>query len=625
MSRGFLIIIFACVVAVSIFADAAATEHPGPMDATELQSFLDPIFRQQMDQLHIPGAVFVLVQNGRILLAKGYGYSDLSNKSPVSPDKTLFRAGSVSKLVTATLVMQQIQSGRLALDDDVNTYLKSFHLKANYPASVTLRNLLTHTAGFDEMSVGSRARTRSEMKKLGEYLALHEPERIQAPGQVFSYSNYGFSLAGYLAQEAAGVPFLQLAQQNIFQPLGMKRTSFQLEPSLIHELATGYEYRDGHYVSVPPDYANTVPASGLVSCGADMARFMLAHLQNGQYQDVRILSEQSSREMHKRQFTHHPSLSGVCYGFFERFTNGERAIWHDGDTGAFSSFLLLLPERNIGYFISFNSRKGGIAREEITRKFFDHYFPKAKQEAAAHLSISQKELSRLAGTYRFNRYSHTSFEKLGVLAGIIPEIKVTADNNRLRWLDFQWVPVGRNLFEREDSAGYAFFREDANGEVSYLFFGASLPRAYERIAWYGTALFQRILVAVASVLFLSGLLIWTILLVRERHTTSTRAMRTAGWLVPLNCFLSLTFLIGLIVFLLYSANSISYGISPVLKVLLLLPPFLVMLSAVKIIFTALAWKGRYWAFGRRLYYSFLTLTDLAFVAFLFYWILVFPN
>ena len=596
-----------CAIALAFTLDATAV---GPTDASELQNFTDSLFRQQLDQWHIPGAVFVLVQNGRILLAKGYGYSNIEKKSPVIPEKTIFRAGSVSKLVTATLVIQQVQSGRLKLNDDINSYLKSFHLKANYQAPITLRNLLTHTAGFEDRSIGSRARTKSEMKTLEEYLALNEPERIRSPGEIFSYSNYGFSLAGYVAEQVAEIQFLQLAQQKLFEPLGMKRTSFQLEQSLMQDLATGYEYRNGRYVSVPPDYANTIPASGLVSCGTDMAKFMLSQLQNGQYQDA---------EMHKQQFTHHPKLSGICYGFLERFTNGERAIWHDGDTGAFSSFLLLLPERNIGYFMSFNSRSGSIAREEITKRFFDHYFPRGKKEAKALISASPKELSALSGTYRYTRYSHTNFEKIGVLAGIIPEVRVSAKNNGLQLLGHQVVPVGKDLFEWDDSSGYVFFRKDSKGDVTYMFFGSSLPKAYEKIPWYGSALFQRILIAIVVASFISGFIIWTILLIREQHKS------IAGMLFVVNCFLSTLFIVGLTLFLLNNARSISYGMSLMLKLLLWMPPLLILLAVMKMIFTAVVWKESYWSIGRRIHYSFLALIDVLFVAFVLYWRLAFPN
>ncbi|MFQ5892280.1 MAG: serine hydrolase domain-containing protein [Candidatus Methanofastidiosia archaeon] len=119
-----------------------------------------------MKELHIPGAVFILVKDGEIFFAKGYGFANLEKKTPVIPDKTLFRVGSVSKLFTTTAIMQLYEKEMLNLDDDVNKYLRNFQLEDNYPQSVTIANLLTHTGGFDERLTGMAARSPSEVLRL---------------------------------------------------------------------------------------------------------------------------------------------------------------------------------------------------------------------------------------------------------------------------------------------------------------------------------------------------------------------------------------------------------------------------------------------------------------------------
>jgi CubicO group peptidase (beta-lactamase class C family) len=110
-----------------------------------------------MSRLHIPGAVILIVRDGAIFFIKGYGFADLENRTPVIPEKTLFNVSSTSKSFTATAVMQQVERGRLDLNTDVNTYLKSFQLPATFPEPVTLAHLLTHTAGFDERGIGTSA------------------------------------------------------------------------------------------------------------------------------------------------------------------------------------------------------------------------------------------------------------------------------------------------------------------------------------------------------------------------------------------------------------------------------------------------------------------------------------
>ena len=120
----------------------------------ELETWLDEFMATQRSESHIPGVTFSLVQNGKIILAKGYGYANLEQQIPVVADSTLFRVGSISKLFTATAIMQLVEKGLLNLDDEVNKYLQDFQLEDNYPQPVTIANLLTHTAGLDDRILG---------------------------------------------------------------------------------------------------------------------------------------------------------------------------------------------------------------------------------------------------------------------------------------------------------------------------------------------------------------------------------------------------------------------------------------------------------------------------------------
>ncbi len=305
--------------------------HPGPTDPQELETFLDAFFTSQMKELHIPGAVFILVKDGEVFFAKGYGHANLEKRTPVIPDKTIFRVGSVSKLFTATAVMQLYERKQLKLEDYVNKYLRLFQLEQNYPQPVTFANLLTPTAGFDEHFIGQHAGKISEVIPLEQYLATRMPPRTMPPGQVISYNDHGMSLAGYLVEEISGVPFAQYIDENIFQPLGMSRSSFQQPPPppLLLDIAVGYRYKAGTHRPYQYDYLNTTPIAGAISTATDIARFMIAHLQLGRYRNSRILDEATAREMHRQHFTHHPRLRGRAYGFSEWFENGQRAIFHD--------------------------------------------------------------------------------------------------------------------------------------------------------------------------------------------------------------------------------------------------------------------------------------------------------
>jgi len=227
--------------------DTSDTANYGPTDPKELEAFLDALLNEWMEKAHIPGLVFVLVKGDEVLFAKGYGYADVENKKAVIPDKTIFRVGSVSKLFTATAVMQMYEQGLLQPNTDVNRYLRSFQLDEDYPEPVTMAGLLTHTAGFRGGAIGSSIRDESEVMPLKEYVAASKIPRAMPPGQVINYSNYGYNLAGYLVEEISGIPFAEYIDRNILKPLGMEHSRFDLKPDQAPEPAQSYSFVNGNY------------------------------------------------------------------------------------------------------------------------------------------------------------------------------------------------------------------------------------------------------------------------------------------------------------------------------------------------------------------------------------------
>jgi CubicO group peptidase (beta-lactamase class C family) len=227
----------------------------------------------------IPGAVVVVVKDGKPLTERGFGYSDVKTAKPVDPALTLFRPGSVSKLFTWTAVMQQVQAGKLNLDADVNQYL-DFKIPPRDGKPITLRNLMTHTPGFAET-----AKYLIEYDKkpvpLRSALARWVPDRIYAPGTMPAYSNYGASLAGYIVERVSGEPFDEYIQRHIFQPLGMAHSTFDqpAPPNLKPLMSKAYEF--GSSDPKPYEVIPLAPAGALASSGDDMGKFMIAHLNNG--------------------------------------------------------------------------------------------------------------------------------------------------------------------------------------------------------------------------------------------------------------------------------------------------------------------------------------------------------
>ena len=187
---------------------------PRTLDRPDLEAWLDGMVPYALKAGDIAGAVVVVVKDGSVLLQKGYGYEDVEKQVPVDPARTLFRPGSVSKLFTWTSIMQLVEAGKLDLDADVNKYLKDFQVASTYPQPVTLRNIMTHTSGFEDGGVGYLFAEKAEdLLPLGEWVAKHEPARVRPPttdwadGTHASYSNWATALAGHIVEIISGQSF----------------------------------------------------------------------------------------------------------------------------------------------------------------------------------------------------------------------------------------------------------------------------------------------------------------------------------------------------------------------------------------------------------------------------------
>jgi len=602
----------------------------GPTDPRELKASFDPFFAEQMEKLHIPGAVFLVVKDGEIFFTKGYGFADLENKRPVVPHETLFRVGSISKLFTATAVMQLAERGLLNLDDDVNKYLTLFQLEASYPKPVTVANLLTHTGGFDNRVIGYVARSAAAVAPLGSYLAARMPPRVLPPGEMFSYSNHGIALAGYLVEVISGVPFTQYIEENILQPLGMQRSSFRLPPHLEPDLAISYEYNNS-YQPLGFFYTNAAPSGALITTAADIAHFMIAHLQNGRHGASRILTEATTQDMHRQHFTSHPRLPGVAYSFIEYFANNQRAIWHGGLIGGFYSLLFLVPEQNLGFFFACTTFRPSLSLlgEQLVRRFFDHYYPVQKVPPRPPAGFQQRA-GRFTGSYRGNRYSRRTFEKMDTL---FTQVRVTADHDGALVLHdptgvhepSRWVEVEPLLFQSVKGDNYLAFREDKPGRITHIFFPPSPggPVTLEKLPWYETTAFQLSLGGFLVLVFLSACLMWPagilVRRLRKRPSTAPRPARLARRLAGLISALNLVFLLGMSFALVQLKGEFFLGVPPVVIALLCIPLLTTLLTVALPIYTVLAWKNAYWSVIGRWHYSLITLAALVYIPFLLYW------
>jgi len=442
----------------------------GPTDPKELETFVGKIFTEQMERQHIPGAEFVFVKDGRIFFSKGYGFANLERQQPVVPEQTIFRIGSISKVFTATAVVQLADRGRLKLHTDVNRYLKKLKVPETFPESVTPAHLITHTAGFDEIRPGTQGPSAESVLPLADFLSTRL-KRISPAGETIAYSTYGITLAGLLVEEVSGISFESYLAKNIWKPLSMNRTSITVPATSKNDLALGYEYVNGVNQPQAYEWYHTTPASSINSTAMDMARFMIAQLQNGRLGHARIMTERAALNMHRQHATGRAGMPGVAYGFFEDDYQGLRIIEHGGNMAGFSSQMVLLPERNAGFFMV-NHHENSNLRDTIKWALLEHYYPPQHPPRIPQPPSDFNQRAALfIGTYRWNTYCRTCGPRPippghSVKVTSNPDGTLSLSSTKKRWIELE--PL---LFIREDGGGKIAFRMDRTGKVTHMFAG----------------------------------------------------------------------------------------------------------------------------------------------------------
>jgi CubicO group peptidase (beta-lactamase class C family) len=396
-------------------SQAESLPTPAPLTGPDVAAWLEGFLPYALQSSDVAGAVVVVVKDGEVLIQKGYGYADVAQQTPVDAERTLFRIGSVAKLFTWTAVMQLVESGRLDLDRDVNEYL-DFTIPARAGKPVTLRNLMTHTPGFEEVLKNLISDDPGRLLPLDQYLKTWTPERIYPPGEVPAYSNYGAALAGYIVQRVSSEPYDDYLDRHVFEPLGMANTTTRqpLPARFAPRMSKGYLLGSGP--SQPYELVGPSPAGGAAATGADMARFMIAYLKDGQLGSGRILAPQTVRLMHSTRLPIVPPLNSMLLGFFQQDLHGRRIPGHDGDTQFFHSTLNLLVDEGVGVFLSMNSTGKGYApiaiRSALMNEFVDRYFPAPADDRTVDPETAADHARLMAGIYKTSRRAQSSFLSL---------------------------------------------------------------------------------------------------------------------------------------------------------------------------------------------------------------------
>ncbi len=640
-----LIVSFILIPSINLrFASASTIK----LDATDAEVFLDTIIGLQMKEFNIPNLTVSVVYGGEIILAKGYGFADYEIREPVDPEQTLFRIGSTSKLFTWTAVMQLVEQGKLDLDTDVNEYLDfeipdriEYKQGKSKAEPITMRHLMSHTPGFEDYMTEIFSLSEDGLIPLAQYVRTKRPARVFAPGEVSAYSNYGTVLAGYIVEVVSGVCFAQYVEENIYVPLSMVNSTFRqpLPRGLADNMSKAYRYVNGEFLEGKFEFVPE-PAGSMSSSALDMAKFMLTYLQGGQYEEARILKEETVHKMFTEQYTHHPRLDGMAHGFIKATYNGRDTFHHPGGTMLYDTGLYLIPDEEVGFFIS-HSGGNYLVNIEIFQDFMNRYFPSEGIVAPEPTTDMDKRSKEFTGEYYQNRRSFTTVDAfLSLMIGVI---RVELDSEGYLLV----THLGEtNKFVEVEPGVYYNLREgrsqDFGGDFRTIVFGTDSmgktmlmtdgPMSYSKAAWYETSGLTFLMLILSLLFIIGSLLYWGIkalvVKLRGKKVQNLEVRSGSRWAKRVAVLLGLLTLVFLVGFLAGSEIDPVYGLpapaytppSALSTLLDLIVPYAMVFVTLGVLsFSMISWVKVYWKLAGRIHYTFFAMSSAVLSWIFYFW------
>ena len=476
-----------------------------PLPSVELEAFIDGMLKDAMAREHIAGATVAIVQNGQVVLKKGYGFASLAPNRPVDPDRTLFRVGSISKTFTWIALMKEVEAGRMSLNQPVNLYLpERVQVKdQGYDQPVRVANLIDHSAGFEDRALGQLIeRNYDRVRPLDLYLRQERPKRVHAPGAVSSYSNYGAALAGEAVTYTSGRPYERLIEDEILMPLAMTHTTFRephpvkaglpgpMPARLVGDISDGYRWTPTGFARRDYEFIGQLaPAGAASSTAADMARYMLMQLGDGRLGDVTIYGPTTARAFRTPQRKTPLGINGWAHGLMVfDLPGGHRGYGHGGATLSFFSNMVVIPDLSLGVFISTNTETGRPLVGRLPERIVEHFYA----APAPFPRPGSAELAQRAGD--FSGYYLTTRRAYSGLEGFVNQLSggstvtvthddklVTADGSGVK----TWAPEGAigdgRFIATQGSERLVFDLADGGAKA---FHGASGTQVFERAPFW---------------------------------------------------------------------------------------------------------------------------------------------
>lgn len=640
----------------------------GKCDLKGLSTAVDEAMRkkilfQSADSSAAGGVVAVVLDDAPPLL-KSYGCADVRAQKPVDAERTLFRVGSVSKLITATAVLHLAESGNLGSEKLEQIFQRDIAASLDFPVPptfaepITLMHLLTHTSGLEDRQIGNTRSKFDPTATLGAHLSAHFPARVRPPTCNFrsalgaAYSNWNIALVGHWLARESGQPFEEYVQQHVFDRLGMRRSSFSHPDDPRRpwprewkdDLAKGHRFLEGStsndQVSCPPgggsfepqegfEYSLLGPAEGLSTTAADMAKFMRMHLpaDDADPEWKSVLSKEAIRYMQGPRLgphVDHPEFNAGGLGFYETHRRARRLVMHSGNTFWSNAAVVLMPEERFGVFVAVNSPVGHMPLDNFVKYITNTCFDEPEFPAPP----PAVPLARYEGEYWSNARNFTTNEKF--LLQFNPSLTIELKDNgngmlvarNLMGNESQWAPISEHVFRsvKGGPSQEVIAFEVVNGEATHVLG----PKPFEparKLAWHETPSLHEHIRLFAQAFF-AAMLVWVG--ARFRRSESPLGSRMALWLGA-----GLAASNSIAIFVLQRAFStpkngtvpeLAFGypcwVLAALGVLQLAVP----LTLGVVVCAVLAWRRAYWSPAGRFFYA-----GFACVALVFLWSMHFWN
>lgn len=605
------------------------------LTTADVGAFLDGFMPLQIEQANVAGAVISVVRDGALIFAKGYGYADIAKKTPIYPEKTLFRPASISKLFTWTAVMQQVEQGKLDLDRDVNDYL-DFKIPPTFDKPITLRDIMTHRAGFEESIKDLFVRSPEDLHSLSQYLQSHMPSRIFPAGITPAYSNYAATMAAYIVERVSGQNFNDYVEEHIFKPLEMHNSTFRqpLPETLKTSMSNGYILGSDDPKSF--EWIQAAPVGALSVSALDMTHFMIMQLQNGRYGNAQVLKPETAIQMHARQEGWPKAMNAMCLGFYEQSQNGYRIIGHEGHTILFHSNLFLNLDANTGLFISYNS--AGQSKLDLSSmlfdKFMDRYFPEISSQEPEQ-PITAQDVQSILGTYELSRRAETTFLALSTLllnATVTANLKDNTISmtgfNGLNQQPLHFREIAPMVFrEVNGKAKIAFVKDGSGRHIAYANYDTKYPSSVfmQVNNTLNKQSFNYFVLGFSLFVIVLTLLAWPIAAMIRKHygrslviAPNEKRLRT---IAHLTCLSIVVYIIGLLVFAgtLSDLSMLSERSDRWLRMLQMVA-LIAGLGFVTVIYNSIkCWTDKQQWFWSKIWNTFLALACVGFFWFISYW------